>query len=164
MCSVKKGFLKNFAKFTRKHLCWSLFLIKLQAFKPVYLLKKDSNTGAFLWKLRIFKEHLFWSTSAIDFFCISETQTTNNVIYILPENFIFNFRIYKIFSYLLSFLNFSSTEFVFAFAFFSHIISNISHNISNVSFSSSLNRLNAFSYYQKFVLINNTQSLNSGFI
>ena len=23
--------LKNFGKFTRKHLCWSLFLIKLQA-------------------------------------------------------------------------------------------------------------------------------------
>ena len=36
-----------------------------------------------------------------------------------------------------------------AFAFFSHPISNISHNISNVSFSSSLNRLNAFSHYQK---------------
>ena len=25
------GVLKNFAMFTRKHLCWSLFLIKLQA-------------------------------------------------------------------------------------------------------------------------------------
>ena len=28
----KKGILKNFAIFTRKQLCWSLFLIKLQAF------------------------------------------------------------------------------------------------------------------------------------
>ena len=27
----KKGVLKNFVKFTGKHLCWSLFLIKLQA-------------------------------------------------------------------------------------------------------------------------------------
>ena len=27
-CSVKKGVLKNFADFTRKYLCWSLFLIK----------------------------------------------------------------------------------------------------------------------------------------
>ena len=26
----KKGVLKNFAIFTGKHLCWSLFLIKLQ--------------------------------------------------------------------------------------------------------------------------------------
>ena len=29
-CSVKKGVLKNFAKFTGKHLCQFLFLIKLQ--------------------------------------------------------------------------------------------------------------------------------------
>ena len=27
----KTGVLKNFANFTGKHLCWSLFLIKLQA-------------------------------------------------------------------------------------------------------------------------------------
>ena len=26
-CSIKKGVLKNFANFTGKHLCWSLFLI-----------------------------------------------------------------------------------------------------------------------------------------
>ena len=92
---------------------------------------------------------MFWSTSVNDCFCISEIQTTNNVIYVLAENFIFHFKIYKIFSYLLSFANFSyllsSTEFVFAFAFFSHTISDISRNIANVSFSSSLNRLNAFS-------------------
>ena len=30
MCSVKIGVLKSFASFTGKHLCWSLFLIKLQ--------------------------------------------------------------------------------------------------------------------------------------
>ena len=29
-CSVKKGVLKNFAIFTRKDLCWSLFLASLQ--------------------------------------------------------------------------------------------------------------------------------------
>ena len=98
-----------------------------------------------------------------DCFCISETKTKNNVIYILPENFIFNFRIYKIF-YLLSFLNFSCTEFVLAFIFPSRPISNISHNISNVSLSSSLSRLNAFGHYQKFVLISNAQNLSSGFI
>ena len=98
------------------------------------------------------------------FFCNSAIETTNNVIYILAENFIFSFSIYKIFSYLLSFANFSSTKFEFAFSFFSHTITNISHNISNVSFSSSLNRLNAFSHYQKFVLFGNAQNLSSGFI
>ena len=99
------------------------------------------------------------------FFCISDIQTTNNVIYIVAENFIFNFRIYKICFYLVSFANFSSTEFEFAFALFSHTISNISGNISNVLFSSSLNRLKAFSHYQKFVLITNTQNNgSSGFV
>ena len=126
------------------------------------VLKSFTNfTGKYLCWILFLK---FCSTSANDCFCISEIQTTNNVIYTLAENFIFNFRIYKIFSYLLSFANFSSTKFVFAFAFFSHTISNISHNISNVLFSSSLNRLNAFSHYQKFVLFGNAQNLSSGFI
>ena len=31
-CSIKKSVLTNFAIFTGKHLCWSLFWIKLQAF------------------------------------------------------------------------------------------------------------------------------------
>ena len=42
----KKSFIRNFANFTRKLLCWSLFLTKLQAFKP--LSKRDSNTAVFL--------------------------------------------------------------------------------------------------------------------
>ena len=37
-------------------------------------------------------------------------------------------------------------------------------NIFNVLFSSSLNRLNALSPYQKFVQIGNAQNLGSGFI
>ena len=32
-CSVKKAVHKNFAIFTRKHLCWSFFLMKLQAYR-----------------------------------------------------------------------------------------------------------------------------------
>ena len=42
---------KNLANFTGKHLCWSLFLIKLKAWEPATLLKRDSNTGVFLWNL-----------------------------------------------------------------------------------------------------------------
>ena len=48
----KKGVLKNIVIFTGKHVCWSLFLIKLQA-----------NTGVSLWRLWKFSEHLFWRTS-----------------------------------------------------------------------------------------------------
>ena len=50
----KKGVLKNFANFTGKHLWWSLFLIKLPAFRPGTLLKRDSNTGVFQWNLQRF--------------------------------------------------------------------------------------------------------------
>ena len=36
----KKGVLKNFANFPIKYPCWSLFLIKLQVFRPATVLKK----------------------------------------------------------------------------------------------------------------------------
>ena len=38
-CSVRKGVLRNFSKFTGKHLCQSLFLIKI-GLRPATLLKK----------------------------------------------------------------------------------------------------------------------------
>ena len=39
-CSVKKGVLRNFAKFTGKHLCQSLFFNKVAGPRPAALLKK----------------------------------------------------------------------------------------------------------------------------
>ena len=60
----KIGVLKNFAIFTRKHLCWNLFVIQLQSSSPATILKSNSSTGVFLWTLPNFKEHLFWKTSA----------------------------------------------------------------------------------------------------
>ena len=47
-CSIK-AVLENIAIFPRKYLCWSLFLVKLQAFRVASLLKRGSNTGVFLW-------------------------------------------------------------------------------------------------------------------
>ena len=44
--------LKDFAIFTGKHLCWSLFLIMLQALISASLSERDSITGVFwLWIL-----------------------------------------------------------------------------------------------------------------
>ena len=48
----KIGVLKNLANFTGKHLCLSIFLIKLKAWRPT-LLKTGSNTGVF--------PRFFWS-------------------------------------------------------------------------------------------------------
>ena len=67
---MKKPLLKNFAIFTGKQLCWRLFLIKLQAFSPETLLKRDSNTGVFLCILRIlsfFEKHLRTAPSDYSF-------------------------------------------------------------------------------------------------
>ena len=66
-CSVKKGVLKNFSNFTRKHLCWRLFLIKLQVFRPATLLKEKFSRGVLLRNLRnltYFEEHLRTTASA----------------------------------------------------------------------------------------------------
>ena len=42
----------NFANLTGKDLCWSLFLIKLQASRQASLWKRDFNTGVFLWNVK----------------------------------------------------------------------------------------------------------------
>ena len=47
-CSFKKGVLKNFAKFTRKHLYQCLFFNKVAGFGLQLHLKRDSSTGVFL--------------------------------------------------------------------------------------------------------------------
>ena len=44
----KVSILKNLAKFTRKHLCWRHFLIKMWAQRPATSLENDSDTGLFL--------------------------------------------------------------------------------------------------------------------
>ena len=58
-CSIKKAVLKNFAIFTGIHLCRSLFLIKLQAFRPATLLKRDSTQVFFFEYCEIFKNTCF---------------------------------------------------------------------------------------------------------
>ena len=44
----EKGVLRNFAKFTGKQLCQSLFLNKVAGMRYATLLKKGSGTGVFL--------------------------------------------------------------------------------------------------------------------
>ena len=57
----KIGVPKNFAilTITGKHPCSSLFLIKLQTFKPTTFLKRDSRAGVLMWILRNFYEEFF---------------------------------------------------------------------------------------------------------
>ena len=62
-CSIKKGVLINFSKFTGKHLCQrSLFNKAFIKVIEATLLKRDPGTGVFLWILQNFKEQLFSRT------------------------------------------------------------------------------------------------------
>ena len=75
----KKGVLKNIAKFTGKHLCWSLLFNKV---KPATLLKKilqrncsPVNFGKFLKKNTSFIKHLRWLLLTLLDFLESATKT-----------------------------------------------------------------------------------------
>ena len=68
----KMGFLKNFANLTGKHLSSSLLLIKLHAWSPADLLKRDSNTCVFQWKMLTFlKTPFLQNTSGSCFYFLS---------------------------------------------------------------------------------------------
>ena len=63
-CSVKKGVLKNFAKFSGQHLCQSLFFHKVSG--PSTFLQKETLAKVFsceffeIFKNTFFTEHLRW--------------------------------------------------------------------------------------------------------
>ena len=46
-CFMKKGVVKNLAKFKGKHLCQSLFFNKVAGLRPATLLKLRLSTGVF---------------------------------------------------------------------------------------------------------------------
>ena len=54
------GSLKNFAIFTRKYLCWDLFLIKLQAFRLAIFWKETPTQVFSVEILQSFWEQLLW--------------------------------------------------------------------------------------------------------
>ena len=60
----KKAVFKNFAIFTGKHLCWSLFLIKLQALWRGTLFKKRHQHRCFPINIAKFLRTPFWRTFA----------------------------------------------------------------------------------------------------
>ena len=55
----KKAVLRDFPKFTRKHLCQSLFITKVAGQGQQLYLKRDPVSWCFLWILRNLEEHIF---------------------------------------------------------------------------------------------------------
>ena len=74
----KKDVFRNFAIFTGRQLCWSLFLIELQTFRPAALLEMDSNADVFVWDLQ---DHLILSlrTPASETCSLTWTSLFNNL-------------------------------------------------------------------------------------
>ena len=70
-CSLKKGVLKNFAKSTGKHLCWSLFFHNVTGQKAAALLKKRLQHRCFPVNFSKFLRNLFQRTHSGDCFCKS---------------------------------------------------------------------------------------------
>ena len=62
-CSLKNGVHENFAKFTGKHLCDSLFL------NNNFIKKETLAQRVFLEILQSFQEHIFYRTTPGDYFC-----------------------------------------------------------------------------------------------
>ena len=72
----EKGVLRNFAKFTGKHLCKSLFFNKVAGLRPATLLKKrlwhrcfSVNFAKFL-RTPFLTEHLRWLLLIISNYCL----------------------------------------------------------------------------------------------
>ena len=85
-CSIIKAVLKNIVILKGKHLCWSFFLIKLQDFRPITLLK-ETRTQVFsceyynIFKNTYFEKHLptAASVNCNKFYRATENQYWNGV-------------------------------------------------------------------------------------
>ena len=61
----KKGVLRNFAKFTEKHMYRSLIFNKVAGLQPARLLKRDSDSGVFLQYCEISNNTFFYGTQPV---------------------------------------------------------------------------------------------------
>ena len=81
-CSVKKGVLRNFTKFTGKRLCQSLFFNKVtdtvDFFNKLQAQVADSGIGVFRGILRNLLEYLFYRTPPDDCFWINQHKALVN--------------------------------------------------------------------------------------
>ena len=66
-CSVRKSFLRNFTKFTGKHLWQSVFFNKVPGLRPATLIKKETLAQVFSYKFRkVSKDTFLQNTSGLN--------------------------------------------------------------------------------------------------
>ena len=80
----KKDFLKNLKKLIEKHLCWSLLLIELPAFRSATLLKRLSSACDLgeIYKRSYFVEHLRKAAfvAMLSYIGTSQKQSFTNIL------------------------------------------------------------------------------------
>ena len=85
----KKVVLRNFAKFTGKHLCQSLFFNKVTDWRSAILLKKDTLAQVFSCQFcKISKNTFFHRTPQV---AASELKKNKNLLVIFPQISIKNY-------------------------------------------------------------------------
>ena len=99
----KKGALKNFIKFKRKHLYQSFFLNKVTDLRPATLLKKilwhrcfSVNFVKFL-RTSFLKEHLRWLLLGLLFWCHPNKQWMDEIDFVtvkIPEKNFCHYGVY----------------------------------------------------------------------
>ena len=98
-CSMKKGILRNFAKFTGKHLCQSLFFNKVAGLRYATLLKKRLWHMCFPVNFAKFLGTLFFYRTPLDdcFWCLirsylthSSVQRISDIHYWMPMTYVLN--------------------------------------------------------------------------
>ena len=98
-CSVKKGVLRNFAKFTEKHLCQSPLFNKVAGLKSATLIKKRHWHVFFPLNFAKFLRTPFYRTPLGDCFC-PYLNTFHSVLFTFTCLFLFTL----IYPYLCSFI------------------------------------------------------------
>ena len=77
---MKKGVLRNFAKFTAKHLCQNLFFNKVAGLRPATLLKKRPWHRCFPVSFAKFLRTPFYRRPLDDCFCINVRPLSVNLL------------------------------------------------------------------------------------
>ena len=94
---IKKVILKNFAVFTEIYLCWSLFLMKLQALRFVTLLQRTPTQLLSCEYHQSFKNS--YSENICEWLFLCKSPFLSTIIFLFVQNyyFTFSFRYYVTF-------------------------------------------------------------------
>ena len=106
--TCRRSVLQNFAIFTEKHLCWSLFFNTVAGLRTYSVMKRNLQRRCVTVNIAKFYKHLFWRTPADNCFFLDlvvgekERRVSHYFVYLLVYFIywfysftILNFRIYR---------------------------------------------------------------------